>query len=87
MWVEDALFWLSYLILPSLVVGLFGTTRAYRRKLRDEQQRTHYVRLIRRDGEDTHYIARLGHGSSRDDFVIIIESDVPLKARTEPKGK
>ena len=87
MWVEDALFWLSFLILPSLVVGMFGTTRAYRRQLRDEQQRTHYVRLIRRDGEDTHYIARLGHGSSRYDFVTLIESDGPLKARTEPKGK
>lgn len=87
MWVEDALFWLSFLILPSMVVGLFGTTRAYRRKLRDEQQRIHYVRLIRRNGEDTEFLARLGHGSSPDDFTIIIESDVPLKARTEPKGK
>lgn len=65
----------------------FGLVHDLRRKLRDEQQRTHYVRLIRRNGEDTHLIARLGHGSSRDDFVIIIESDVPLKARTEPKGK
>lgn len=71
-----------------VTLGLaYGLVQHLRHELRHERGRIHYVRLIRRDGEDTHLIARLGHGSSRDDFTIIIETDVPLKARTEPKGK
>lgn len=65
----------------------FGLVQHLRHELRRERGRIHYVRLIRRSGEDTYFLARLGHGSSPDDFTIIIESDVPLKARTEPKGQ
>ena len=52
-----------------VTLGLaYGLVQHLRHELRHERGRIHYVRLIRRDGEDTHLIARLGHGSSRDDL-------------------